>query len=130
MGGSGHIVKYTRTSLNHVGHEMVIWICQCGKRPWADLQASFVKMLHSSRQHVSQHCAKQTYYSSRRIGWKKNALVAGGWHVRLRMGCILLLLTAMVSNAAFSSAVVVASLIRMDLFRTTSTVVRVLSTAK
>src|SRR5437762_6096758 len=93
---------------------MVIWICQCGKHLWVGFQVSFARMLLSSRQLAYQHYVRQTYYFSQRIGWKKNALVAGGWHVRLRMGCMLLLLTATVLNAAYSSAAEVASLIRSE----------------
>src|SRR5215469_18823490 len=87
-------------------------------------------MPHSSKLRVFQHYTKQMYCYFPPTGWKKNALVAGGWHAHLKMGCILLLPTAMVANAAYSLAVVVASLIQMALFRITSIVATALSMAK
>src|SRR5215470_176988 len=109
---------------------MVIWICRYGKHPLVDFQVSFARMPHSSRQRVFQHYIKQMYCFFQRTGWMKNALAVGGWHEHLKMGCILLLPTAMVSNVAFSSVVVVASLIQTELFRTTLIVAMVLSMAK
>src|SRR5690348_5508828 len=109
---------------------MAIWICRCGIPLLDNFQASFARMPHSLKLHVFPHYTKQMYCYSQPTGWKKNALVVGGWHAHLKMGCILLLPTVTVANAAYSLAVAVASLIQMALFKITSIVATALSTAK
>src|SRR5258708_31452537 len=108
------IAKFIPTSLNLAGHVMATWACQYGKLHWAAYQDSSVWMPCTSRQRVSLHYIMRMFCFFLQTGWKKNARVAGGWPAHSRTGCTSSLRTAMVSNAAYSSAAEAVELIPMD----------------